>query len=59
MALLVAELGHERFLLAGYDREARVAFRLCLDHPVRVAKLAALDIVPPLGQWARWTRTGR
>jgi haloacetate dehalogenase len=27
--------GHERFLIAAHDRGARVARRLCLDHPER------------------------
>jgi len=44
----MAELGHEEFLLAGHDRGARVGYRLALDHPERVRKLALLDIVPTL-----------
>jgi haloacetate dehalogenase len=28
--------GHERFLVAAHDRGARVAHRLCLDHPDNV-----------------------
>jgi haloacetate dehalogenase len=43
---VMAELGHERFLLAGHDRGGRVAHRLALDHPERVRKLALLDIIP-------------
>jgi haloacetate dehalogenase len=39
-------LGFERFLLAGHDRGGRVAYRLALDHPERVEKLAVLDIIP-------------
>jgi haloacetate dehalogenase len=39
-------LGHERFAVAGHDRGGRVAYRLALDHPDRVARLAVLDIVP-------------
>lgn len=53
MADLMSHLGHERFLLAGHDRGARVAFRLALDQPERVEKYAALDIVPTLDQWQR------
>jgi len=53
MVALMAQFGHERFRLAGHDRGARVGFRLCLDHPERVEKFAALDIVPTLDQWAR------
>jgi haloacetate dehalogenase len=39
-------LGFERFFVAGHDRGARCAYRLALDHPERVLKLAVLDIVP-------------
>jgi haloacetate dehalogenase len=39
-------LGHERFLLCGHDRGGRVAHRLALDHPERVARIAVLDIAP-------------
>ena len=39
-------LGFERFSVAGHDRGARVAFRMALDHPEAVERMAALDIVP-------------
>ena len=39
-------LGFRRFGVAGHDRGARVAFRMALDHPERVERMAALDIVP-------------
>lgn len=51
MAALMTALGHERFLLAGHDRGARVGFRLCLDAPERVERFAALDIIPTLDVW--------
>jgi haloacetate dehalogenase len=41
-------LGFRRFALVGHDRGARVGFRLALDHPERVARLALLDIAPTL-----------
>ena len=47
------KLGHAQFLLAGHDRGGRVGYRLALDHPGRLAKLAVLDIVPT---WAMWHR---
>ena len=53
MADLMSQLGHETFRLAGHDRGGRVGFRLCLDHPGRIEKYAALDIVPTLDQWER------
>jgi haloacetate dehalogenase len=43
---LMAALGHERFSVVGHDRGARVAHRLCLDHPERIDRIAVLDIVP-------------
>jgi haloacetate dehalogenase len=51
MVALMASLGHERFALAGHDRGGRVGYRLCLDHPERVTRFAALDIVPTLDTW--------
>ena len=39
-------LGLERFAVCGHDRGARVGYRLALDHPERVTRLAVLDIVP-------------
>lgn len=43
---VMERLGFKRFCLAGHDRGARVAFRMGLDHPDRVERLVALDIVP-------------
>ena len=39
-------LGFERFFVAGHDRGARCAYRMALDHPERVLRLAVLDIIP-------------
>jgi haloacetate dehalogenase len=46
MVALMAQLGFERFALAGHDRGGRVGYRLALDHPARLTKLAVLDIIP-------------
>jgi pimeloyl-ACP methyl ester carboxylesterase len=35
-----------RCCVAGHDRGARVAYRMALDHPARVERLAVLDIIP-------------
>lgn len=43
---LMRELGFERFFVAGHDRGGRCAYRMALDHPERVQKLAVLDIIP-------------
>jgi haloacetate dehalogenase len=48
-------LGHERFLVAGHDRGARVAYRLALDHPEAVAALVPIDILPTAEVWRRVT----
>jgi haloacetate dehalogenase len=40
--------GHERFLVLAHDRGARVAHRLCLDHPESVEKVCLMDIAPTL-----------
>lgn len=40
--------GHQRFLVAAHDRGARVAHRLCLDHPASVEKVCLMDIAPTL-----------
>jgi haloacetate dehalogenase len=50
---LMRSLGHERFDLAGHDRGGRVGYRLALDHPEAVRRLAVLDIVPTGEVWAR------
>lgn len=48
MAELMTALGHRRFHVAGHDRGARVAHRLCLDHEARVASACIMDIAPTL-----------
>jgi haloacetate dehalogenase len=56
---VMAKLGHERFGVAGHDRGGRVAYRMALDHPRRVEKLAVLDIEPTLDTWEAMSwRTG-
>jgi haloacetate dehalogenase len=51
MVELMEELGFVRFGLAGHDRGGRVAYRLALDHPGRVERLATLDIIPTYDMW--------
>ena len=43
---LMRHFGFERFAVAGHDRGGRVAYRLALDHPEIVERLAVLDILP-------------
>lgn len=49
---LMRELGFPRFRLVGHDRGGRVAFRLALDHPEAVERLALLDICPTATMYA-------
>jgi haloacetate dehalogenase len=51
-----AALGHETFAVAGHDRGGRVAYRMALDHPDRIQRLAVLDIVPTGEVWRRADR---
>jgi haloacetate dehalogenase len=46
-------LGFERFRIAGHDRGGRVAYRMALDHPERVERLAVLDVLPVDVTWER------
>jgi haloacetate dehalogenase len=50
---LMARLGFERFAVVGHDRGGRVAYRMALDHPAAVARLAVLNIVPTVEQFER------
>ena len=43
---VMSQLGFERFALAGHDRGARVAYRMAMDQPLRISRVAFLDILP-------------
>jgi haloacetate dehalogenase len=49
----MAGLGHDAFAVAGHDRGGRVAYRMALDHPGVVTRLAVLDIAPTGETWRR------
>ena len=53
MVAVMERLGHPRFSVAGHDRGGRVAYRLGLDHPSRVERLAVLDVLPTGTVWER------
>jgi haloacetate dehalogenase len=53
MVMVMERLGHGRFAVAGHDRGGRVAYRLALDHPDRVDRVAVLDILPTATVWQR------
>jgi len=46
MVEVMRTLGHPRFRLGAHDRGARVAHRLCVDHPAAVERVALIDISP-------------
>ena len=53
MAEAMERLGFRRFAVAGHDRGGRLGYRLALDHPDRVERLAVLDILPTASVWDR------
>jgi haloacetate dehalogenase len=53
MVAIMEHLGFRQFYVAGHDRGGRVAYRMALDHPDRILRLAVLDIVPTETQWER------
>ncbi|KXF77014.1 alpha/beta hydrolase [Paramesorhizobium deserti] len=53
MVEVMKALGFDRFAVVGHDRGGRVAYRMALDHPGAVSRLAALDIVPTATVWDR------
>lgn len=53
MVAVMDQLGFRRFGIAGHDRGGRVAYRLALDHPESVSRLAVLDVLPTSTAWNR------
>ncbi|HEV3013697.1 MAG TPA: alpha/beta hydrolase, partial [Actinomycetota bacterium] len=53
MVQVMAGLGFGSFAVAGHDRGGRVAYRMALDHPAVVTRLAVFDIVPTHVMWQR------
>jgi haloacetate dehalogenase len=50
---VMKHFGFDRFALCGHDRGGRVGYRMALDHPEVVTKLAVLDIIPT---WEAFSR---
>lgn len=50
---VIDALGLTQVSVVGHDRGARVAYRLALDHPGRVKRLALIDIIPTIAMWER------
>ena len=47
------KLGFPTFAVIGHDRGGRVAYRMALDHPKNVERLAVFDVIPILEGWSR------
>jgi haloacetate dehalogenase len=47
------QLEFPTFTLIGHDRGGRVSYRLALDHPNAVERLAVFDVIPILEGWTR------
>lgn len=53
MFAVMRQFGFERFPVVGHDRGGRVAYRMALDHPETVERLAVLDILPTVEHFQR------
>ena len=51
LVAVMDKLGFAKFDLAGHDRGGRVSYRLALDHPEKVRRLAVLDVIPVSEAW--------
>ncbi|HET6175750.1 MAG TPA: alpha/beta fold hydrolase [Candidatus Sulfotelmatobacter sp.] len=58
---VMQKLGFPTFTLIGHDRGGCVSYRMALDHPKNVERLAVFDVIPILEAWnrsdARFART--
>lgn len=46
-------LGFPSFTLIGHDRGGRVSYRMALDHPKNIERLAVFDVIPIYEAWSR------
>jgi haloacetate dehalogenase len=53
MVAVMERFDFSRFAVAGHDRGGRVAYRLALDYPERIVRLAVLDVLPVETVWER------
>src|SRR5258708_27047687 len=51
LVAVMVTLGFPTFTLIGHDRGGLVCYRMALDHPKHVERLAALDVIPILDGW--------
>jgi len=52
LVALMNKLGFAKFDLVGHDRGGRVSYRLALDYPERVQRLAVFDVIPISDAWS-------
>jgi haloacetate dehalogenase len=50
---VMEKLGFKTFAVIGHDRGGRVSYRLALDHPKSVERLAVFDVIPIIEAWGR------
>ncbi|MBB6669404.1 alpha/beta fold hydrolase [Cohnella nanjingensis] len=50
---VMSKLGFPTFIVIGHDRGGRVSYRMALDHPKNVERLAVFDVIPILEAWKR------
>lgn len=50
---VIHALGYDKVSVVGHDRGARCAYRMALDYPRMVSRLAVLDIVPTVEAFSR------
>ena len=51
LVAVMDKLGFDKFDLVGHDRGGRVSYRLALDHPQKVQRLAVFDVIPISEAW--------
>jgi haloacetate dehalogenase len=51
LVAVMESLGFSKFGLVGHDRGGRVAYRLTLDYPEKVQRLAVFDVIPISEAW--------
>ena len=51
LVAVMDKLGFSKFDLVGHDRGGRVSYRLALDHPQKVQRLAVFDVIPISEGW--------
>jgi haloacetate dehalogenase len=51
LVTVMDKLGFSKFFVVGHDRGGRVSYRLALDHPEKVQRLAVFDVIPISEGW--------